>query len=59
MKCNQFCLCRVRHVVVNYCKFSILGRENNYFLCMQNSKIVDTSVLQHYMGDKQNQTLNA
>ena len=24
MKCYQFCLCRVRHAVVNYCKFSIL-----------------------------------
>ena len=38
MKCNQFCLCRVWHAVVNFCKFSILGCENNYFLSMNDSK---------------------
>ena len=38
MKCNQFCLCRVWHAVVNFCKFSILGCKNNYFLSMNDSK---------------------
>ena len=31
MKCNQFCLCRLQHSVVNYRKFSILEREKQLF----------------------------
>lgn len=31
MKCNQFCLCRLRHSVVNYCKFSLLERGKQLF----------------------------
>ena len=38
MKCNQFCLCRVWHAVVNFCKFGTLRCKNNYFLSMHNSK---------------------
>ena len=31
MKCNQFCLCRLRHTLVNWCKFRILEREKQLF----------------------------
>ena len=27
MKCNQFCLSRLRHTLVNWCRFCILERE--------------------------------
>ena len=32
MKCNPLCLCRLRHTMVNYCKFNILEREKQLFI---------------------------
>ena len=52
MKCNQFCLCRLWHSVVNYCTFSIIEREKQLFhlyAIIQNGRHVSFEV---YMGEK-------